>query len=543
MRLLILFLLLPFITLAQRENPHWGPQGDKLNGYDKYFMWGSGGSGDTATRWKGSDKTIHFFGPLALKQWTTSTRPTGLGSKMYMGVNTDSLKVDLWNGTSWLQFPSSSELSAINSLNGLTSSTQSFSAPGTTGTDPNWSSSGSTHTLNIPIIGVATNSGLMTNAAQTIGGAKTWSGSPTFNANVVINNTNSLLFSSRSRFSSSTDGMFTMYNNAQSSFTQLNFGGNTSSFPGIRVNGTSIQLRLGDNSADAAGIMAGITLSGLTGTGTRITTLSSTGVAGAITNGSDGQVMTMVSGSPAWANASGGISGSGTSGRLAYWNGSSSVTSDAGLLYSSSGNGTLSVGTTNTQGYLNIGAIGNIKTLTASGQLAYFEGGTFNDNTTSASGTSASWNFFQIGSPIMTATNSNVTTPSAVTLSVAAPADGTNHTTQIKRAIQTTGSVFFGGSTGYTLSTVTANTTLGLTASFIYADATGGGFNVTLPDASIFSGVIYTIKKKDSSGNAITVNTTSSQNIDGNPTKSLSAQYQYVVVQSVGDAWMIIGGN
>jgi lysophospholipase L1-like esterase len=47
----------------------------------------------------------------------------------------------------------------------------------------------------------------------------------------------------------------------------------------------------------------GLTLSGLAGTGTRLSTSSSSGVVGAITNGPDGQVMTMVSGSPAWANA------------------------------------------------------------------------------------------------------------------------------------------------------------------------------------------------------------------------------------------------
>lgn len=46
-----------------------------------------------------------------------------------------------------------------------------------------------------------------------------------------------------------------------------------------------------------------ITVSGLADIGTRLTTASATGVLGSITNGSNGQVMTMVSGSPAWANA------------------------------------------------------------------------------------------------------------------------------------------------------------------------------------------------------------------------------------------------
>ena len=41
--------------------------------------------------------------------------------------------------------------SAITSLNGLTTSSQTFAAPGTTGTAPSWSSSTSIHTLNIPL--------------------------------------------------------------------------------------------------------------------------------------------------------------------------------------------------------------------------------------------------------------------------------------------------------------------------------------------------------------------------------------------------------
>lgn len=40
---------------------------------------------------------------------------------------------------------------AITSLNGLSGATQTFATPGTTGTAPNWSSSGTVHTLHIPM--------------------------------------------------------------------------------------------------------------------------------------------------------------------------------------------------------------------------------------------------------------------------------------------------------------------------------------------------------------------------------------------------------
>lgn len=44
-----------------------------------------------------------------------------------------------------------SAVGGITSINGLTSLSQTYAIPGTTGTSPSWSSSGSVHTLNIPI--------------------------------------------------------------------------------------------------------------------------------------------------------------------------------------------------------------------------------------------------------------------------------------------------------------------------------------------------------------------------------------------------------
>lgn len=80
----------------------------------------------------------------------------------------------------------------------------------------------------------------------------------------------------------------------------------------------------------------------------------------------------------------------------------------------------------------------------------------------------------------------------------------------------------------------------------IPCDATSAAFTVNLPQAVSCPGRIYIIKKIDSSGNAITIDASGSEPIDGAATISLAAQWKYVMIQSTGNAtngWYIIGGN
>ena len=88
---------------------------------------------------------------------------------------------------------------SIKSLNGLTGATQTL-VTGTTGTDFTISSSGTSHTFNLPDAS-ATARGVITTGSQTIAGAKTFTSQPTIPANggnsgqgaIIIDNGSGLL--------------------------------------------------------------------------------------------------------------------------------------------------------------------------------------------------------------------------------------------------------------------------------------------------------------------------------------------------------------
>ena len=69
--------------------------------------------------------------------------------------------------------------------------------------------------------------------------------------------------SGRGRLSATGDGIMSMQNALQTGFDRLQLGGSTSSFPALKRNGTAINIRLADDSADAP-----LTCSNLTASGT-----------------------------------------------------------------------------------------------------------------------------------------------------------------------------------------------------------------------------------------------------------------------------------
>lgn len=79
---------------------------------------------------------------------------------------------------------------------------------------------------------------------------------------VVSGGSSALAFSGKSYLTSPTDGNFRLTNNAQNNFSLLQFGGTTSSFPALKVNGTGLSARLADDSADTSFTAANINVTG-----------------------------------------------------------------------------------------------------------------------------------------------------------------------------------------------------------------------------------------------------------------------------------------
>jgi hypothetical protein len=96
---------------------------------------------------------------------------------------------------------------------------------------------------------------------------------------------------------------------------------------------------------------------------------------------------------------------------------------------------------------------------------------------------------------------------------------------------------------GYKITAKSASTTLLLSENGIIDVTTGAStITLTLPSA-VTAQVSYIIKKIDSGVGSVTINTTSSQTIDGVATKSIAYQYGYLQVVSDGANWQIIDGS
>ena len=97
-----------------------------------------------------------------------------------------------------------------------------------------------------------------------------------------------------------------------------------------------------------------------------------------------------------------------------------------------------------------------------------------------------------------------------------------------------------GGATRGTYRSVTATGNVVSADYLIIADATGGAITMTLPTAALVPGRIYVFKRINSGANAVIVDPSGAETIDGAATYTLSAQWNSVTIMSNGTAWFII---
>jgi hypothetical protein len=91
----------------------------------------------------------------------------------------------------------------------------------------------------------------------------------------------------------------------------------------------------------------------------------------------------------------------------------------------------------------------------------------------------------------------------------------------------------------YTLRTVSAHYTASIRDKIILVDASAAARTITLPTAVGFARYAYTVKKIDASVNAVTIDPTGAETIDGLATLALSSQWAGVTVVSDGANWLV----
>lgn len=90
------------------------------------------------------------------------------------------------------------------------------------------------------------------------------------------------------------------------------------------------------------------------------------------------------------------------------------------------------------------------------------------------------------------------------------------------------------------IQTVIAAYTADLDDEIILCNATSGAFSVTLPAVAVSEGKTFTMKKIDSSANAVTIDGSGSETIDGETTQTLDSQHSSMSIYCDGSAWYMV---
>lgn len=96
------------------------------------------------------------------------------------------------------------------------------------------------------------------------------------------------------------------------------------------------------------------------------------------------------------------------------------------------------------------------------------------------------------------------------------------------------------GSVAMSTVTKTANYTAAAGDYTIICNNTSGAITISLPTASGCSGRVYAIKKVSGVSLNVTIDPSGAENIDGSSTRTLTLQYEGVLIQSDGSNWYVI---
>ena len=237
---------IPFFSgsaLSTNNNLYYNPSTGRFNAPIHIGTW----AGNTITS---------FYGGTGYQTYSTGDLLVGAGatlSKLAVGTNNFVLTADstVAGGLKWINVSGL----AITNINGLTASKQDL-VIGYSGTVPSFSSSGSTHTLNIPLAATGS-TGLVSTQAQSFAGIKTFT-----NAVVISDNTGSTSYTTGALTVAGGVGIGGTLNvqgdfNVQGTFTTIN---STT----INVADKNIELGSVSSPTDLTAQGGGITLRGAT---------------------------------------------------------------------------------------------------------------------------------------------------------------------------------------------------------------------------------------------------------------------------------------
>jgi uncharacterized protein YqkB len=86
----------------------------------------------------------------------------------------------------------------------------------------------------------------------------------------------------------------------------------------------------------------------------------------------------------------------------------------------------------------------------------------------------------------------------------------------------------------------TGTYTLDTTYDVVLCNCAGGAITLNLPAVATSEGFEYTIKKIDSSANAVTIDGNASELIDGATTQTINYQWTSATIVCDGSAWYIV---